>query len=130
MKGHFGRDMVAATRAAMTWPGMEATEQLRAGKALREGDVWELHLLHRLVETRAGQHAASRVRNQRLLHTLSMVRPSRRGLRSNLLSDGAPAVTNQNLLVRNGLVCSARLTRTNGGLSRDYHALTQLKKSL
>ena len=49
-KGHFGRDMVAAMREAMTWPGMEATEQYRAGKALREGDVWELHLLHRLME--------------------------------------------------------------------------------
>ena len=49
-KGRFGRDMVASMRAAMTWPGMEATEQYRAGKALREGDVWELHLLHRLLE--------------------------------------------------------------------------------
>ena len=45
---------------------------------------------------RAGQHAASRVRNRRLLHTLSMVRPSQSGLRSNTLSDGAPAVTNHN----------------------------------
>ena len=26
-KGHFGRDMVASMREAMTWPGMEATEQ-------------------------------------------------------------------------------------------------------
>ena len=49
-KGHFGRDMVASMRKAMTWPGMEATEQYRTGKALREGDVWELHLLHRLME--------------------------------------------------------------------------------
>ena len=49
-KGHFGRDMVASMREAMTWPGMEATEQFRTGKALREGDVWELHLLHRLME--------------------------------------------------------------------------------
>ena len=49
-KGHFGRDMVASMREAMTWPGMEATEQHRTGKALREGDVWELHLLHRLME--------------------------------------------------------------------------------
>ncbi len=49
-KGHFGRDMVASMREAMTWPGMEATEELRTGKALREGDVWELHLLHRLME--------------------------------------------------------------------------------
>ena len=44
-----------------------------------------------------GQNASSRVRNRRLLHTLSMVTPSRRGLRSNPLSDGAPAVTNQDL---------------------------------
>ncbi len=49
-KGRFGRDMVASMREAMTWPGMEATEQYRAGKALREGDIWELHLLHRLME--------------------------------------------------------------------------------
>ena len=49
-KGHFGRDMVASMREAMIWPGMEATEQYRTGKALREGDVWELHLLHRLME--------------------------------------------------------------------------------
>ena len=49
-KGHFGRDMVASMRKEMTWPGMEATEQFRTGKALREGDVWELHLLHRLME--------------------------------------------------------------------------------
>ncbi len=49
-KGRFGRDMVASMRAAMTWPGMEATEQFRTGKTLREGDVWELHLLHRLLE--------------------------------------------------------------------------------
>ncbi len=49
-KGHFGRDMVASMREAMTWPGMEATEQYRAGKMLHEGHVWELHLLHRLME--------------------------------------------------------------------------------
>ena len=49
-KGRFGRDMVASMRKEMTWPGMEATEQYRTGKALREGDVWELHLLHRLME--------------------------------------------------------------------------------
>ena len=49
-KGHFGRDMVASMRKEMTWPGMEATEQFRAGKTLHEGHVWELHLLHRLME--------------------------------------------------------------------------------
>ena len=47
--GNFGRDTVAGFRESMTWPGMEATEQFRQGKALREGDVWELHLLHRAV---------------------------------------------------------------------------------
>ena len=49
-KGNFGRETVAWMREAMTWPDMEATEQLREGKALREQDVWELHLLHRLVD--------------------------------------------------------------------------------
>ena len=48
-KGRFGRDTVASMRKEMTWPGMEATEEYRTGKALREGDVWELHLLHRLM---------------------------------------------------------------------------------
>ena len=40
--GNFGRDTVAGFRESMTWPGMEATEQFRQGKALREGDEWEL----------------------------------------------------------------------------------------
>ena len=59
-KGNFGRDTVVDFRDSMTWPGMEATEQFRQGKALREGDVWELHLLHGLlgaaglIEGRAG----------------------------------------------------------------------------
>ncbi len=44
-----------------------------------------------------GQHASSRVRKQHLLHTFCMSTPGRRGLRPNPLSDGAPAVTNQNL---------------------------------
>ena len=48
--GNFRRDAVAAMRASMTWPGMEATELFRTGKAYREGDVWELHLLHRLLD--------------------------------------------------------------------------------
>ncbi len=49
-KGNFGRDVVAAMRESMTWPGMEGTEHFRVGKAFREGDVWELHLLHRLLD--------------------------------------------------------------------------------
>ena len=49
-KGSFGRETVAWMREAMTWPDMEATEQFRERKALREQDVWELHLLHRLVD--------------------------------------------------------------------------------
>ena len=49
-KGNFGRETVAWMRESMTWPDMEAAEQFREGKALREQDVWELHLLHRLVD--------------------------------------------------------------------------------
>ncbi|MCY4559355.1 MAG: hypothetical protein OXF79_23845, partial [Chloroflexi bacterium] len=78
MKGHFGRDMVAAMREAMTWPGMEATEQYRAGKALREGDVWELHLLHRLMDL------AGLIEGEAVLCRLTplgreMLEPERRG---------------------------------------------------
>ena len=36
-KGHFGRDMVASMREAMTWPGMEATEQLPDGQGASRG---------------------------------------------------------------------------------------------
>ena len=42
---------VAAMRGAMAWPDMEATEHFREGTKYRERDVWELHLLRRLVET-------------------------------------------------------------------------------
>ena len=48
--GNFGRETVAWMRESITWPGMEVAEHYRTGKALREGDVWELHLLHRLVD--------------------------------------------------------------------------------
>ena len=49
-KRNFGRETVAWMRESMTWPDMEATERFREGKALREQDVWELHLLYRLVD--------------------------------------------------------------------------------
>ena len=49
-KGNFGRETVVWMRESMTWPDMEAAEQFREGKALREQDVWELHLLHRPVD--------------------------------------------------------------------------------
>ncbi|MDE0105420.1 MAG: hypothetical protein OXN89_23840 [Bryobacterales bacterium] len=49
-KGNFRRDVVAAMRESMTWPGMEATEHFRTGKAYREGDVRDIHLLHRLLD--------------------------------------------------------------------------------
>ena len=49
-KGNYKLDAVAAMRESMIWPGLEATEQFRTGKVLREGDVWELHLLHRLLD--------------------------------------------------------------------------------
>ena len=83
-KGHFGRDMVAAMREAMTWPGMEATEQYRAGKALREGDVWELLLLHRLVEL-AGLITGEVVLCQLTPLGREMLEPGRRGALQALL---------------------------------------------
>ena len=78
LKGHFGRDMVGAMREAMTWPGMEATEQFRAGKALREGDVWELHLLHRLMDL-AGLIEGRAVLCQLTPLGRGMLEPGRRG---------------------------------------------------
>ena len=83
-KGHFGRDMVAAMREAMTWPGMEATEQFRAGKALREGDVWELHLLHRLMDL-AGLVEGEAVLCQLTPLGREMLEPGRRGALQALL---------------------------------------------
>ena len=44
---------VARMRALMSWPGMEATEQFRAGKSYYEQQVGELHLL-RSVTTMVG----------------------------------------------------------------------------
>ena len=41
---------VKRLRALMSWPGLEATERLRAGKTYREQAVGELHLLRRVVE--------------------------------------------------------------------------------
>ncbi len=41
---------VTRLRALMSWPGLEATEQLRAGKTYREQAVGELHLLRQVVE--------------------------------------------------------------------------------
>ena len=78
LKGHFGRDMVASMREAMTWPGMEATEQFRAGKALREGDVWELHLLHRMMDL-AGLIEGRAVLCQLTPLGREMLEPERRG---------------------------------------------------
>ena len=84
LKGHFGRDMVAAMREAMTWPGMEATEQYRAGKTLREGDVWELHLLHRLMDL-AGLIEGRAVLCQLTALGREMLEPGRRGALQALL---------------------------------------------
>ena len=83
-KGHFGRDMVASMREAMTWPGMEATEQFREGKALREGDVWELHLLHRLMDL-AGLIEGWAVLCQLTSLGREMLDPGRRGALQALL---------------------------------------------
>ena len=83
-KGRFGRDMVASMREAMTWPGMEATEQFRAGKTLREGDVWELHLLHRLMEL-AGLIEGEAFLGQLTSLAREMREPGRRGALQALL---------------------------------------------
>ena len=41
---------VARMRVAMSWPDMEATEHFRKRTKYRERDVWELHLLRRMVQ--------------------------------------------------------------------------------
>ena len=41
---------VVRMRAAMLWPDMEATEHFRDGTKYRERDLWELHLLRRMVQ--------------------------------------------------------------------------------
>ena len=51
--GRLNKAGVARMRALMSWPGMEATEQFRAGKKYYEQQVGELHLL-RSVTTMAG----------------------------------------------------------------------------
>ena len=83
-KGNFRRDTVAALRESMTWPGMEATEQFRTGKAFREGDVWELHLLHRLVDL-AGLVEGRTGLCQLTALGREMLKPGRRGVLQALL---------------------------------------------
>ena len=51
--GRLNKAGVARMRTLMSWPGMEATEQFRAGKSYYEQQVGELHLL-RSVATVAG----------------------------------------------------------------------------
>ena len=51
--GNLKMKSVTRLRTLMSWPGMEATEQLRAGKTYREQAIGELHLL-RLVAEKAG----------------------------------------------------------------------------
>ena len=51
--GRLNKAGVARMRTLMSWPGMEATEQFRAGKSYYEQQVGELHLL-RSVTTMAG----------------------------------------------------------------------------
>ena len=41
---------VARMRTAMTWPDMESTEHFRDRTKYRERDLWELHLLRRMVQ--------------------------------------------------------------------------------
>ena len=69
----------------MTWPGMEATEQFRTGKALREGDVWELHLLHRLVDLAGLVEGRTGLCQLTALGREMMLEPGRRGALQALL---------------------------------------------
>ena len=83
-KGNLQRETVAAMRSAMSWPGMESVENFRKGKALREEDVGELHLLHRLL------HKAVLVEGDIALLRLTplggkMLEPGNRGMLQALL---------------------------------------------
>lgn len=75
---------VTRLRALMSWPGMEATEQLRAGKTYREQAVGELHLLRQVVE-RAGLLSASALWFELTPQGRAMLEPGARGALQALL---------------------------------------------
>ena len=75
---------VTRLRALMSWPGLEATEQLRAGKTYREQAVGELHLLRRVVE-KAGLLSASALWFELTPPGRAMLEPGARGALQALL---------------------------------------------
>ena len=75
---------VTRLRALMSWPGMEATEQLRAGKKYREQAVGELHLLRQVVEG-AGLLSASALWFELTPLGRAMLEPGARGALQALL---------------------------------------------
>ena len=75
---------VTRLRALMSWPGLEATEQLRAGKTYREQAVGELHLLRRVVE-KAGLLSASALWFEPTPAGRAMLEPGARGALQALL---------------------------------------------
>ncbi len=82
--GNLKMASVTRLRALMSWPGMEATEQLRAGKTYREQAVGELHLLRQVVE-RAGLLSESALWFEPTPQGRAMLEPGARGALQALL---------------------------------------------
>ena len=76
--GRLNKAGVARMRTLMSWPGMEATEQFRAGKSYYEQQVGELHLL-RSVTTMAGLIEPAGLWLKLTSLGLGMLEPGRRG---------------------------------------------------
>ena len=76
--GNLKMKSVTRLRTLMSWPGMEATEQFRAGKTYREQAIGELHLL-RLVAEKAGLIRSSALWFELTPLGRSMLAPGRRG---------------------------------------------------
>ena len=76
--GRLNKAGVAGMRTLMSWPGMEATEQFRAGKSYYEQQVGELHLL-RSVTTMAGLIEPGGLWLKLTSLGLGMLEPGRRG---------------------------------------------------
>ena len=76
--GNLKMNSVSRLRTLMSWPGMEAMEQLRAGKTYREQAIGELHLL-RLVAERAGLIRSSALWFELTPSGRAMLAPGSRG---------------------------------------------------
>ena len=76
--GNLKMKSVTRLRTLMSWPGMEATEQFRAGRTYREQAIGELHLL-RLVAEKAGLIRSSALWFELTPLGRSMLEPGVRG---------------------------------------------------